>query len=210
MTLSEFGRYPVFTFILIATIGTSLLVWNNEHLYRMFILHPYSVIRQKRYYTLFTSGLIHADGGHLLFNMITFYFFGRALEALMGSAQLAILYVISLVVSDIPTLIKQRDNPDYFCLGASGAVSAVIFSIIIFRPLSRIYFFFIPVGIPAALFGVLYVAYTYYSSRNVRSHINHSAHLWGAISGLVLTAVLAPQAYRGFFETLRSFLERVA
>lgn len=203
--LNQWGHYPVSAFILIATILTSLLVWQRQDLYRMFILHPYSAVRNRRYYTLFTSGLIHSDFSHLLFNMITFYFFALWVESYMGSIKFMILYLISLGASDISTVIRHRNDPEYFCLGASGAVTAVVFSSIIFNPLASIYVL-VPIPIPAILYGVLYVVYSYVSSRNERSHINHSAHLWGAVCGLLLTLILKPEAYQDFFNILRTNL----
>jgi len=202
---------PVALFILVITVATSLIAWQYEDLFRFFALNPWSLVRERRYYTFLTSGLIHADVGHLFMNMFSFYFFAFPLERLMGHGPFLALYAASLVLSDISTVLKQKDNPDYFCVGASGAVTAAIFSFIIFEPTSSIYLMFIPIPIPAPLFGVAYVAYSYYCARYrpagsrsffLQARVNHAAHLWGAVSGLALTLILAPAAYRGFFQAL--------
>jgi membrane associated rhomboid family serine protease len=193
---------PIALFILILTVATSLIAWQYGDLLRLFALNPWSLVHEGRYYTFLTSGLIHADGGHLFMNMFSFYFFAFPLERLMGHWQFLALYAASLVLSDISTVVKHRDTPDYFCVGASGAVTAAIFSFIIYEPTSSIYFMFIPVPIPAPLFGVAYVAYSYFSARYRQTRVNHAAHLWGAVSGLALTLILDPTAYRVFFHAL--------
>ena len=164
------------------------------------MLHPFSLVRQGRFYTFLTSGLIHSDMGHLFFNMFSFYFFAPALEQLVGHWQFLVIYVVSLVLSNVSTVLKHRDDPDYFCLGASGAVTAVVFSFIIYEPRSEIIVFVIPM--PALLYAGLFVAYSYYAARRSQSRINHAAHLWGAISGLALTLVLDPGAFTHFFQVL--------
>ncbi|WP_443937116.1 rhomboid family intramembrane serine protease [Pedobacter sp. MW01-1-1] len=194
---------PVASIIFIFTLVTSLYAFNDTSLYGKFMLHPYSVYRRKNVYQLLTSGLIHADWMHLFFNLFTFYAFAFALESRMGSWQFGLLYVVSLVVSDLPTVIKQKDNFHYNSLGASGAISAVLFSYILFDPLSKIYIMFIPFGIYAIVFGVLYLVYCFYASRNSRDHINHDAHLFGALAGLILTIILVPGIIHNFLEILQ-------
>jgi membrane associated rhomboid family serine protease len=191
---------PVALFILALTIVTSLIAWQYEDLFRLFALNPWSLVRERRFYTLLTSGLIHADGGHLVFNMLSFYFFALTLERWIGHGQFFTLYFASMVLSNISTVVRNRNNRDYFCLGASGAVTAVIFSFILYAPASTIYLFFIP--IPAPLFAVLFVAYSYYSARYRQTRVNHAAHLWGAVSGIVLTLILDPAAWHIFLDQL--------
>jgi len=195
---------PVALVIFLFTIFTSLFtLFLRRDLYRMFLLHPWSFVREKRYYTLITSGLIHADMGHLFFNMFTFYFFAFPLELFLGHWQFAVLYGTGLALSDITTIARHRNNRDYYCLGASGAVTAVLFSYIVHNPTAGIMIMLIPIAIPAWLFAVLYLAFSYHAARRQRSHINHAAHLWGAITGLLMTAILHPSAYRMLFEMLR-------
>jgi membrane associated rhomboid family serine protease len=193
---------PVASIIFAITIITSLMAFNNHNLYGKFMLHPYSVSRNSKLYTYITSGLIHLDWGHLFFNMFTFFAFAFTLEQYLGHWQFALLYIVSLIASDIPTVIKNKNNFNYNSLGASGAISAVLFSYILFNPLSKIYIMFIPIGIPAVLFGVLYLVYCAYASKNSRDSINHDAHFFGALSGLILTVILKPNIIPHFISML--------
>ncbi len=193
--------YQVSTLILIATIAISLFVmYVKPALYEKLILHPYSVHRENRWYTLITSGFIHADIWHLAFNMLSFYFFAGGLEMIIGSENFLIIYFASMIISDLPTIYKQKDNENYRSLGASGAVSAIIYSSILFDPLGTIYIYFIPM--PAIVFGVLFIVYGYYMEKRGMDYINHSAHNWGAISGVVLTLFLAPYSWDIFINSL--------
>lgn len=183
---------PVASIIFLFTIITSIYAFNDSSLFGKFMLHPYSVYRKQNVYTLITSGLIHANWMHLVFNMFTFYAFAFRLEQEVGSIRFGLIYFIGLILSDIPTVIKQRDNYHYHSLGASGAVSAVLFSYILFFPLSTLIIFPLPIPIWAALFGVLYLVYSYYMSTNTRDNINHDAHLFGAITGIIITILVVP------------------
>jgi len=202
MALEYWNMAPVASIIFIFTIATSIYAFNNTQLFGKFMLHPYSLAKGGKLHTFITSGLIHADWMHLFFNMFTFFFFAFRLEAMIGHWQFAVLYVVSLVVSDIPTAIKHKDDYRYSSLGASGAISAVLFSYILFDPLNLILVMFIPM--PAILFGVLYLAYCMYMSKNSRDHINHDAHFFGALSGLILTIILVPGVITHFFNQLSS------
>ena len=190
---------PVASAIFAITVLTSILAFSNENLYSNFILQPYAVYRGQRPYTVLTSGLIHADWMHLFFNMLSFYFFAKPLEAQLGHWQFAFLYIVGLILSDLPTVYKHKNNEWYYSLGASGAVSAVIFSFIMFSPVSLMYIIPFPFGIPAILFGLLYLIYCNYSARVARDHINHDAHFFGAISGLLITIALKPHVLTNFF-----------
>ncbi|WP_423148675.1 rhomboid family intramembrane serine protease [Rubrolithibacter danxiaensis] len=192
---------PVASVIFLLTIVTSLYAFYNEEVYGKFMLHPYSVNRGERVYSIFTSGLIHKDWGHLFFNMLSYYFFAFNLEKIIGHWQFAVLYIASLALSDISTIIKHKDHFWYNSLGASGAVSAVVFSFILFYPLSSMMIFPIPIPIPAVLFGVLYLAYSVYASKQ-SSHINHDAHFYGAIAGIILTIIFYPNVISYFFNQL--------
>ena len=189
--------FPVASIIFGLTIAASLLAFRNHELLRKLMLNPFEFIHGKKYYQVITSGFIHADIQHLLFNMLSFYFFAFPLEGLMvqaagviGHLYFGLVYIISMVLADTYTIIKQKDNPSYFSLGASGAVTAVIFSAILFEPMNKIYLMFIPIGIPAPIFAVLYVGYSIYAAKQMRGNINHEAHLGGAFSGLILTILL--------------------
>lgn len=186
------NQTPVASIIFLITIGTSIYTFNNPSIYGKLMLHPYSVARGHKAYTLITSGLIHADWMHLIFNMMTFYFFAFRLETMIGHWQFGLLYLASLVLADIPSVLKHKEHFWYNSLGASGAISAVLFSYILFDPFTKLMLFPLPIPIPALLFAVLYLVYCYYASKKSRDNINHDAHLFGAISGILITVILIP------------------
>ncbi|GGE59226.1 membrane associated rhomboid family serine protease [Pedobacter psychrotolerans] len=193
---------PVASIIFVFTLVTSLYAFYDQSLYGKFMLHPYSVSKGHKVFTLITSGLIHADWMHLFFNMFTFYAFAFTLEQMMGSWQFGLLYFLSLVLSDLPTVFKHKDDFHYNSLGASGAISAVLFSYILFNPMSKIYIMFIPIGIPAVIFGGLYLVYCMYASKNSRDNINHDAHFFGALTGLIFTVIFVPNIIQHFIAAL--------
>jgi membrane associated rhomboid family serine protease len=196
--------YSLATFVLLAAnVITSLIAFaQGRPVYEQLWFEPFKVYRNERPYTIITSGFIHADWGHLLFNMISFYFFGFALEAAVGSINLLLIYFGSLVAADLPALFKYKNDVGYKTLGASGAVSGVMFGYILYEPLSRIYLFIIPVGIPAAIFGVLYLAGSYVAAKRQFDNVNHEAHFWGALAGATLTAVLNEDALSTFYQKI--------
>ena len=193
---------PVASLIFVFTVITSLYAFYDNSIYGKFMLHPYSLSRGKKIFTLITSGLIHADWMHLFFNMFTFYAFAFTLERLMGSWQFGLLYFLALILSDIPTVFRYKDSFNYNSLGASGAISAVLFSYILFNPMSKIYIMFIPIGIPAVIFGFLYLIYCAYASKNSRDGINHDAHFYGALTGLIFTIIFVPGILQNFIGIL--------
>lgn len=196
---------PVASFIFAITVITSIYAFSNPNLLGKFMLNPYSIHRDKiKWYTVFSSGIVHADWMHLIFNMLTFYFFGFTLEAIfvqlsgdIGHLYFALLYTVSLVLSDIPTIYKNKNNPHYYSLGASGAISAVLFSYILFQPKQQLGVFFI-IPMPAYVFAFLYIGYCIWASKNSRDNINHDAHLFGALSGVVLTMLAYPWVFKHF------------
>jgi membrane associated rhomboid family serine protease len=200
--MEYFNIAPVASVIFVFTIITSLYAFYDHSIYGKFMLHPFSVSKGQNVYTLITSGLVHADWMHLFFNMFTFYAFAFTLESLMGSWQFGLLYFLGLILSDLPTVFKHKDHFNYNSLGASGAISAVLFSYILFNPMSKIYIMFIPIGIPAVVFGILYLVYCAYASRNSRDHINHDAHFFGALTGLIFTIIFVPGILQNFITML--------
>ena len=193
---------PVACAIFAITIITSLLAFSNNNLYGRMMLHPYTVSRGKDIHTIITSGLIHRDWMHLFFNMLSFCFFAFGLEPLLGHVQFAILYTVSLILSDMPTVLKHKDHYSYYSLGASGAVSAVIFSAILYNPLARMVILPIPIPIPAVIFGVLYLVYCHYASKYSRDQINHDAHFYGALSGLMITIIFHHEILPDFWQQI--------
>lgn len=189
---------PVASVIFAFTILTSIWAFSNDNVYAQMILHPYSVWRGEKRYTVITSGFIHNDWMHLFFNMMSYYFFAFMLEAELGHWQFGLLYFASLILSDLPTVYKHKNDEWYHSLGASGAVSAVIFSYILFHPLDKLTILPLPIGIPSVLFGVIYLFYCNYASKYSRDNINHDAHLFGALSGLLITIALNPHIVSSF------------
>lgn len=178
--------------IIAVTCIVSYMAFNNGRLMNDLILWPPAITRQREYHRLVTYGLVHADFGHLLFNMLTLFFFGRVMEqffsAELGQFGFLLFYLGGLVASILPTYLKNRGNPNYRSLGASGAVSAVLFSYILLAPWSRIIVLVIPM--PAIVYAVLYTGYSIYMDRRGHGNINHSAHLWGAAYGVIFTLLV--------------------
>jgi membrane associated rhomboid family serine protease len=184
---------PVASFIFAITILTSVWALYNDNVYANMILNPYTVYRGQRRYTVLTSGMIHNDWMHLLFNMLSYSFFAFSLEPTIGHWQFAVLYVVSLILSDLPTVYKHKNDEWYNSLGASGAVSAVIFSAILYNPVVPMGLLIIPFfHLPAVVFGIIYLVYCNYASKRAQDNINHDAHLFGALSGLLITIALHP------------------
>lgn len=185
--------------IIIVTVAISFLAMNNNMLMDKLIFHPYSIAHDPgQWYRAFTCGLIHADIPHLAFNMISFYMFGdiveKYFELIFGQTSTyfyLLLYISSLAVCTVPTYFKNKKKYNYYSLGASGAVSAVVFAGIFLQPTMQIGFFIIPPIIPGFVFAPIYLGLTVYLSKNGHGSINHSAHLWGAIYGLVFLIVAA-------------------
>jgi membrane associated rhomboid family serine protease len=201
--------HPVASLIMVITIITSIMAFSNAELLSNLILHPYSVYRGERRYTVITSGLIHNDWMHLIFNMFSYYFFAFALEEKMGHWQFAVLYIASLILSDLPTVFKNKNKSNYYCLGASGAVSAVIFGYIMYYPLDKMMIIPIPFEIPAIIFGVLYLVYCHFAAKHARDNVNHDAHMFGALSGIAITVALHPACLPEFVQQISSAVRSI-
>ncbi|GGA94245.1 rhomboid family intramembrane serine protease [Puia dinghuensis] len=177
--------------IIVITSIISFVAFSNRKLMDMLIFWPPAISMRNQYYRFITCGFIHADFIHLAFNMFTLYFFGTALENLyMGELGLQhyyflILYFLALIVSNVPTYLKRRDDYNYRSLGASGAVSAVVFACILLRPWAEVGVYGIPM--PALVYAILFMVYSIYMSRRGGDNVNHDAHLWGAFFGVVFT-----------------------
>jgi membrane associated rhomboid family serine protease len=198
--------YSITTIIIILTSLISIAALNNSRLMESLIFWPPAINVRHQYYRFVTCGLIHADMMHLLFNMVTLYFFGRALENYyMGILGLQhyyypILYFAALIAANIPTYIKKREAYNYRSLGASGAVCAVLFAYILMRPWDTIYLFFIKM--PAIIYALLFLGYSIYMSRKGGDNVNHDAHLWGALFGILFTICVHPDVVNIFINEL--------
>lgn len=167
------------------------------------MLHPYSISRRKKVYTMITSGLVHANMGHLLFNMLTYFFFCFTLERVyLGTFNFVLLYLLGMILCDIPTIIKNRNNQGYFSLGASGAISAVLFCWIIYNPTSGIGIILLPYKIDGWIYGPLYLVYCTIAGNRQWDNINHDAHFYGAIVGIVLAFCLNYPEAQYFFHKI--------
>lgn len=189
---------PIAMIIMFLTGAFSFYALYSKRDLRGFLFIPYEVWYKKRYWQFLSGGFLHHDLVHLMFNMLTFYFFAFQFETAVGSLNFGIIYIASMVIADIPSLFKHRNDPQYRSLGASGAVSGIIFGALLIDPGMSLMMFPIPIHIPAPVFAVLYLTYCIIAKRYARDGINHSAHLWGAISGFFLTMVLNPKSLQTF------------
>lgn len=197
--------------LIIIHVLASIYAWQKPAVLEKWLFNPYLVYHQKQYFRFITSGLIHSDYMHLFFNMFTFFFFGRSIEMVFshvfGQAGIALFvgfYLLAIVVSDIPSFIKHRNQRNYNSLGASGGVSAVVFSWILFFPTEFIYIMGI-IPLPGFVLGVLFVAYSYYQGKRQGTLINHDAHLFGALFGVLFTIVIIPEVIASFINQVSQF-----
>ena len=190
--------------LVILTIAASFYAWSKPEIYEKWMMYPYRVKCNKEFYRFITSGFIHSGYAHLGFNMISFYYFGKYVEMVFGPVTFVLLYLIGIIVSDIPTFLKQQNNPGYRSLGASGGVAAIVFSSILLNPLSKIGFVFLPgIEISGFIFGLGYLMYSYYQAKNSSDNIGHEAHFYGALFGVVFTIIIFPGVLMGFFEKIK-------
>lgn len=193
--------------ILVLTCVVSFAAFNNSRIIDGLIFWPPAISQRHQYYRFLSCGLIHADMMHLVFNMFTLYFFGRVMEAYyMGILGLPhfyylVLYAGAVIVANIPTYLKRKDDYNYRSLGASGGVCAVIFAFVLLRPWTTIQVFFVP--IPAIIYAGLFLAYSVYMGKRGGDNVNHDAHFWGALFGVVFTIAVRPEVINIFLNELR-------
>lgn len=188
----NFDQYPVTILLIAANVIFSFIGFSNNTLVEKTIGWPYYTKRENQWYRFITSGFLHADWMHLIFNMFTLFFFGSVIEVLFnrfnlgGSVAYLALYFLGMIVADIPSYIKHKDQYEYRSLGASGAVAAVVFGVIVFSPWTSIYIYG-AIKISALVYAVLYILYCIYMGKQGNDNVNHDAHLWGSLFGLVFT-----------------------
>ncbi|MCF8330894.1 MAG: rhomboid family intramembrane serine protease [Bacteroidales bacterium] len=195
---------------IIITVIVSLLAFSNRELFDRLKFNAHAVAYNKNYYRFFSYGLLHADLVHLLINMFVLYSFGRFVEsdfiAIYGKAEGIFLYVLlyigSIAFSTLPSLGKHKDDIMYNAVGASGAVSAVIFASILIRPSSKIGLILLPIPIPSPVFGILFLIFSAYMARRGKDNIGHDAHFWGALFGFVFPILFKPELIHFFFRQI--------
>ncbi|MEP7302748.1 MAG: rhomboid family intramembrane serine protease [Caldimonas sp.] len=190
------GGAPVAGALLAAIVIASLAaLFAAPALIERCLFRPYWLLPRREYATLVTSGFVHADLMHLLFNGFTFWAFAFGLERGIGSTRFLALYAFGLLASDAGTWLKHRHDAEYRTLGASGAIMAVLFASIVYFPSGSIFILPIPVPIPSPLFALAYLGYTWYAARQSRGRINHDAHLSGALAGIAFVALTDGTAF---------------
>lgn len=198
--------------IVIITLLTSMAAFRRRDLFYRFDLSPARIVQKREYYRIFTHAFLHADYFHLGINMLVLYSFGTYIEQIFAELEAEgvifsgpffylLLYAGSIALASVSTITRYRNNEGYSAVGASGAVSAVVFTYIFFAPLEKIYFYMV-LPIPGILFGILYLVYSSYMGRRNSDNINHSAHFWGAVVGFVFPILLEPRLIFLFFENL--------
>lgn len=202
-------------YLIAITVALSFFVFSRPDLQARLMMNPYDIKHKQQYYRFLTSGFIHINHVHLLMNMLSFYFLGTAVEQVFryhfGSAApvyYVSLYLLAIAASDLPTYFKQKDNPAYNSLGASGGVAAVVFAFIIFQPMQYICIFF-ALCMPGFILGALYIGYSYYQGKKSSDNINHDAHLFGALFGLLFCIVVYPDSIANFLRQVSDWLARL-
>ena len=203
--------------LVIITCIISISGFSQQKVVDDMIFYPPAITRRNQYYRFITHGFVHADGIHLAFNMLAFYSFGEGLETVfkfscvfgkMANVYYLLLYFTALIVASLPDYFKYRDSYHFRSLGASGAVSAVVFSMIIFFPQSPIGLLFLPLQIPGYIFAIIYLGITVYLDKRGGSRINHSAHFWGAAYGVVFTLVFC-SLFANNFDVYDNFIQQI-
>ena len=196
--------------LILITAAVSILCFTGTLNINALKFNAYDIKHRRQWYRMFSYGLVHGGWGHLFFNMLTLYFFGTVVEqyfrAAFGAASGIVLYVVlyvsAIAVSTIGDLVKYKNTPGYNAVGASGAVSAVLFASILFEPKMGIYIYLIPIPVPGYTFAPLYLLYCWYMAKRNMDNIGHTAHFWGAVYGLVFPLVFRPDIFQHFLAQL--------
>lgn len=197
--------------IIVITALISYRCFKDRVLFSKLLFNPYILNNNREHYRIISHGFVHADTNHLFFNMFSLFLFGRIVESsyeqIFGANSLLyfiILYLGGIVVSSIKSFIQHKDNPGYSAVGASGAVSAVVFAFILLNPMTKLGFFIIPPFIPGWIFGFIYLAYSQFMAKKQLDNIGHDAHFWGAVYGFIFTILLEPSLFSRFIDKIVS------
>lgn len=195
--------------LILVNVSVSLLAFRDRLMFSRLLFSPYLIRRDKEYYRFLSSGFVHADYMHLIINMYVLYIFGEGVETYFvmlkgptGRLLYLLFYVLAVVLSSVPSFESRKHDVSYSSVGASGATSAIVFSSIIFSPWSGISLMFIPISIPAFVFGGIYLAYSYYMARNAQDNIAHDVHFFGALFGVLFTILLDPGMFSYFVQSI--------
>jgi membrane associated rhomboid family serine protease len=188
--------------LIASVVAVSIAAWAVRSLRDKFILSPIRVVQRKEIHRLLTAGWIHADPTHLIFNMLTLWFFAGRVLVVLGTVKFLALYITAVFVGFIPTTLRFMRRPQYSSLGASGAVAAVMFSAILLYPGMKVGIAFLPVAVPGYIYALLYLAYSAWHSYRGRDGVNHDAHFTGAVYGALVTYIFEPTRVAN---TLRHF-----
>jgi membrane associated rhomboid family serine protease len=204
-------QFNLTTILIILNVAASFYAWNNHNIMEKWLMNPYQINRKDEYFRFITSGFIHSDYMHLFFNMFTLYSFGSYLETAfkyqygqqLGGIFYLILFIVGILVSDLPSYFKHKDNYNYNSLGASGGVSSILFACIFLNPWLSMEIYFIP--IKGIFFAVLYVWYSIYMGKRNLDNVNHDAHLYGGLFGVIFMIIAYPGALMGFINQMISW-----
>jgi len=196
--------------LIVVTSLVSFLCFTERLNANKLLFHAYSVWHRKEWYRMLTYGVVHGSWGHLFFNMLTLFFFGRVVEqyfqlalgGTLGIVLYVVLYVSAIAVSTVWDLVKHKDDWNYSAVGASGAVSAILFASILFEPKMGIYIYLIPIPVPGYIFAPLYLLYCWYMAKRNMDNIGHTAHFWGAVYGLIFPLFCRPDIFQHFMKQL--------
>lgn len=202
--------------IVISTAAFSFFGFQRPELMSRYDFSPYRITHRNEYYRFFTHAFLHVDWVHLFINMLVFFSFGSYVEQTFiqmaragyirsGEFNFILLYGPSIIISSLATFLKKRNDPYYIAVGASGGVSAVLFTSIFFSPLQNVYLYMI-IPLPGIVFGILYLAYSSYMGKKGKDNINHDAHFWGAVYGLIYPVIMEPSLLKNFISQIKDFL----
>lgn len=201
------------TLLIIAlTCMVSIPAFGNRNLFYKMLFNPSIIRTNKEWYRFLTHALLHADWIHLAMNMYVLYMFGGIVEEIFildfgtmkGEVFFFLLYFISIIASVIPSFEKHKNDFHYNAVGASGAVSAVVFASILLVPQMSLSLMFIPIPIPAPIFGLLYLVYCWYAAKNAKDNVAHDVHYWGSLFGILFTIIVLPSTVPQFIDAIQN------